>query len=170
MFTYTPNTAFVGADKFLYKVCDNGIPQLCDTAILFIDVLPVNDEPIANVDHFAVVINNTLSGTVVNNDVDIDSGTLTTTIVSTTSSGTLTLNADGTFTYTPNQGFLGVDSFVYTLCDDGVPPLCDTAIAFIKVTLMNHPPIAIDDVATGVDGLSLTGDVLINDKDPMEIR
>ena len=63
-----------------------------------------------------------------------------------------------------------MDSFVYTLCDDGVPPLCDTAIAFIKVTLMNHPPIAIDDVATGVDGLSLTGDVLINDKDPMEIR
>jgi hypothetical protein len=37
-FAYAPNATFVGTDKFLYKICDNGIPQMCDTATIYISV------------------------------------------------------------------------------------------------------------------------------------
>ena len=32
--------------------------------------------------------------------------------------GTVVVNADGTMTYTPNAGFVGVDTFTYTICVD----------------------------------------------------
>ena len=46
-FTYTPNANFNGTDSFSYQVCDNGIPSLCDTAVVTITVTPTNDSPIA---------------------------------------------------------------------------------------------------------------------------
>ena len=63
----------------------------------------------------------------------------------------MTLNPDGTVTYTPNPGYLGEDSFVYQVCDASIPtPVCDTATATISVT--GSPPVAnpdSEDVATG---------------------
>lgn len=50
----------------------------------------------------------------------------TTTIVTQPTNGTLTNNADGTVTYTPNPGYNGTDTFIYQVCDeDG---LCDIAV------------------------------------------
>jgi hypothetical protein len=43
-------------------------------------------------------------------------------------------HGDGTFTYTPNPGYTGSDSFVYEICDNGVPKLCDTAAVNITIT------------------------------------
>lgn len=40
--TYTPNFEFVGIDTFIYKVCDNGNPSLCDTATVTVNVTDVN--------------------------------------------------------------------------------------------------------------------------------
>jgi hypothetical protein len=37
-FSYAPSATFVGTDKFLYKICDNGTPVLCDTATIYISV------------------------------------------------------------------------------------------------------------------------------------
>ena len=45
----------------------------------------------------------------------------------------MTLNADGSFTYTPDSGYFGEDTFNYTICDDGTPSLCDSAIVTINV-------------------------------------
>ena len=51
------------------------------------------------------------------NDNDLDSSTLTATLGTGPSNGSLVLNADGTFTYRPNAGFTGTDTFTYSVSD-----------------------------------------------------
>ena len=47
--------------------------------------------------------------------------------------GTVMLFSDGSFHYMPNDGFVGIDSFVYRICDTGIPSLCDYAKVIITV-------------------------------------
>ena len=54
---------------------------------------------------------------VLGNDADPDGDPLTAVLVSGPSHGTLTLNANGSFTYTPNANFNGTDSFTYRASD-----------------------------------------------------
>ena len=55
--------------------------------------------------------------------------------------GTLVFNSDGTYTYTPNSNYSGSDSFIYEVCDLGMPIYCDTAIVKITITPVNDPPV-----------------------------
>lgn len=87
-----------------------------------------NLAPVAQADTYAVGYNLPLSVSAANgvlaNDTDANPGTVLTaetTPVSGPSNGTLSLAADGSFTYTPNPGFTGSDSFQYEVCDDGAP-------------------------------------------------
>ena len=50
-----------------------------------------------------------------------------------TANGIISLNANGSYTFTPNAGFTGVDQFTYKVCDNGVPSLCDTATVYFTV-------------------------------------
>ena len=84
--------------------------------------------PVANTDSYNAGYQVPLNIAAVNgllaNDTDPDPGTVltvNTTPVSGPSNGTLLLNTDGSFTYTPNAGFTGADSFQYEVCDDGSP-------------------------------------------------
>ena len=54
---------------------------------------------------------------VLTNDSDVDGDSLTAVLVSDVSDGTLSLVSDGAFTYTPNNGFEGMDSFTYKAND-----------------------------------------------------
>ena len=65
------------------------------------------------------------------NDTDADDDGLTAVLVSNPSSGTLTLNADGSFTYMPNAGFTGSDSFTYQ-ANDGLE---DSNVATVTITV-----------------------------------
>jgi gliding motility-associated-like protein len=47
--------------------------------------------------------------------------------------GTVTIDPDGTVNYIPNEGFIGIDSFEYVVCDNGIPSMCDTAKVYINV-------------------------------------
>ncbi len=73
--------------------------------------------------------------------------------------GTVVLNADGSFTYTPNANYNGLDSLVYQVCDNGTPSLCDTAILRITVTAANDAPVAVDDQVTVIEDQIGTGNV-----------
>ena len=78
---------------------------------------------------------------VLGNDSDSDSGdTLTAERVSGPSHGTLSLNADGSFTYTPNANFSGSDSFTYKANDSSADS--DPATVSIEVTAANDAPSA----------------------------
>jgi gliding motility-associated-like protein len=140
-FTYVPNTAYHGPDSFIYRICDNGNPILCDTAIVFITVL--NAAPIANADTYPTIPSVPISGgTVFVNDSDPNNDPYTMTVITQPTNGTLTMNlATGTFLYNPNGTSAISDFFIYEICDNQTPPLCDTAIVWIRI---NQPPQGID--------------------------
>ena len=77
------------------------------------------------------------------NDTDADGNTLTAAVVSGPSHGTLTLNANGSFTYTPAAGYHGADSFTYK-ANDGA---ADSNVATVSLTInaVNHAPVAVND-------------------------
>ncbi|MEZ4687347.1 MAG: Ig-like domain-containing protein, partial [Bacteroidia bacterium] len=142
-YSYTPDSAFTGTDTVYYELCENvaapAVP-LCDTAKLVIMVSdddngPQNDPPFAGDDAFGMRMDSTLMGTLAPNDSDPNGDALVwdTVAVDGPSNGTVKINPDGTFTYTPNPGHYGTDQFVYTLCDSGVPSLCTQATAYITI-------------------------------------
>jgi hypothetical protein len=135
-YTYTPATGFTGVDSFTYVICDDGIPSLCDTATVYITVIgeptTFNDAPIAINDAYVTLVDVAIPGDVSNNDFDVDGDVLTFTTLTTPTNGSLGTTFDpvtGAFVYTPNAGFVGIDTFYYTACDPS--GLCDTAMVTI---------------------------------------
>lgn len=169
-YTFVPNVGFTGTASAIYQVCDNGTPQQCSTATLTIQVgsgiIIANNPPLAQDDVEATYINTIIQNNVLGNDKDIEGNTLSvnTTPVAAPTNGTLVLNADGTYTYTPNNNFVGVDKFVYQVCDNGSPSKCDNATVYLTV----HPvePIAIDDINNTFASIPVNGNVLTNDENP----
>ncbi|MBE0560372.1 MAG: tandem-95 repeat protein, partial [Ochrobactrum anthropi] len=171
-FTYTPNPGYYGPDQFVYEVCDNGTPQACDVATVYLLYPPENNPPVALDDVNNTLINTPVPGNVLTNDFDPDGDpvTINTTPVVPPSSGTLVLNPDGSYLYTPATDFVGVVSFVYEICDNGTPPLCDQAVVTITVipipTEDNNPPVAVNDAYQGLINTPVLGTVIPNDWDP----
>lgn len=144
-FTYTPAPDYNGRDTFTYRICDNGSPSLCDTAIVTLNVLPTNDPPVAQNDSYTTqedVTLNIAGPGVLANDTDIDGDALTATLIRLPFNGGLTLNPDGSFAYRPNPDYSGTDTFVYRVCDG--KGACDTATVTIITTPVNDPPHAND--------------------------
>lgn len=119
-FTYVPNANFFGTDSFVYMV-DDGTGGT-DTATATITVLSQNDLPVAVNDAYStdedVTLTVNAANGVLNNDTDVENDPLTAVLGTNVSNGTLTFNADGSFTYVPDPGFIGVDSFTY-FANDG---------------------------------------------------
>ena len=162
-FNYTPKTGFVGDDTFTYTICDDDVVASCSTATVTITVTDQGN-PVAK-DDTANTIEDTLvkTGNVLDNDTIIDGATITSSDTSSTKGGTVVNNGDGTFNYTPKTGFVGDDTFTYTICDDDVVASCSTATVTITVTDQGNP-VAKDDTASTIeDTLVKTGNVLDND-------
>ncbi|MAP54255.1 MAG: hypothetical protein CL605_05075, partial [Altibacter sp.] len=167
-YTYTPDAGYEGEDTFEYQVCDGGNPIACDTATVYIEVLPVgspdNEPPVANADTNTTEVDTPVSGNVLVNDFDPDGDPITVTANTDPSNGTVVVNPDGSYTYTPNPGFEGEDTFTYTICDNGTPALCDTATVTILVIPNNgNITVANDDAYNGFIGQPISGNVLDND-------
>ncbi|MFT5522487.1 MAG: VCBS repeat-containing protein [Pirellulaceae bacterium] len=118
-FQYTPNADFAGVDIFTYHANDGD--QYSAPGTVSINVTAVNDGPIAGDDNYVGIQDQTLVINIANgvaaNDIDIDSPALMVAVGVTTISGSLSLAADGSFTYQPNVGFTGNDSFTYIASD-----------------------------------------------------
>ncbi|MDO0978185.1 beta strand repeat-containing protein, partial [Mycolicibacterium frederiksbergense] len=160
-FTYTPDADFNGADSFTYTAGDGTATS--STATVSITVNPVNDAPAAAGDSFTTDEDTQLAGNVLTNDTDIDGDTLTATLVTGPTSGTLTLNADGSFTYTPAANYNGADSFTYT-ASDGTATSSFVTVA-ITVNAVNDAPVTVGDTVSTDEDTALTGNVLSNDSD-----
>lgn len=78
--TYTPDPELSGADMFVYEMCDDSIPSLCDEAQVFIDVIAVDDTPDANDDTATTDEDNFVVTNVLTNDVNLGDGGLVITI------------------------------------------------------------------------------------------
>ena len=118
-YTYTPAANYFGPDSFTYTVSDGKGGTVTKT--VSIDVTSVNDVPVAVNDSFTGDEDTDITGDVtpgsVGQDSDIDGDPLTVALVTGPAHGTLTLNGDGSFTYTPDADYNGPDSFTYRVND-----------------------------------------------------
>lgn len=163
---YTPAPNYFGPDTIWYQVCDNYVPPGCDTAMVVITVNSVNDAPIA-LDENLTFSNDTTAITfdVQANDMDIEPGNLTTTIICQPSFGTAVLSGNN-IVFTPDSTYLGLDTICYMVCDTGAPVACDTAYIFLTILNGNEAPIAVADYDTTTLEDTLMFAVLGNDSDP----
>lgn len=162
---YEPDPDYFGLDSFTYQVCDNDDPQGCDTAEVTVDVLPVNDPPVANADLVSLTEDGTVNIPVMANDTDPENDGLYIASVSTPAHGTVTFTPGGPVVYSPFSDFNGDDSFIYRVCDSGIPEQCSEAITTIVVSAENDPPTARDDIAAVQQSSSVVVPVLLNDSD-----
>ena len=123
---------------------------------------PVNQSPVAAVDSAIGNEDTIITGNVLANDTDIDGDDLTASLESDSSNGSVVLNADGSFEYTPNPNFNGSDSFTYTVSDG---ELSDTGTVNITVTAVNDAPVAVNDSGDTIEDTATTVNVLSNDID-----
>ncbi|CAA9275684.1 MAG: RTX toxins and related Ca2+-binding proteins [uncultured Acidimicrobiales bacterium] len=167
-FTYTPNTGFVGTDTFTYVVSDG--EGSTDSGLVTINVTSTNGPPVAGDDTYTADTNNALTVPtpgVLANDTDPDGNVLSAGSASAPANGTVALNADGSFTYTANPGFLGTDTFTYVVSDG--QGATDVGQVTITVVAVNRAPVAGDDTYTTNRNTALTlaaPGVLANDTDP----
>jgi len=168
-FSYTPNADFNGTDTFTYSVRDS-LGASSNLASVVLSITAVNDAPVAVNDSYTINSTATLNvgsaAGVLANDTDIDTAlsALTASLVSTVTHGTLALNADGSFTYTPNTGFTGTDSFTYRVNDGSLNSGVATVSIAVTATV-NTPPIASNDAFTGNEDTIISNNVLANDSD-----
>jgi len=156
-FTYTPSAGFVGTDVFGYYATD-GTSQ-SRVAAVNINVLSAFPPPTAANDDYRTAQNATLNipaPGVLTNDSSNGNGSLTATLMSSPIYGTVSLNGDGSFTYVPNAGFSGVDTFTYKAFGAGLGS--NTATVSITVTAPGATVLFSDDFsgAPGPDPLWLT--------------
>ncbi|MBK6775613.1 MAG: tandem-95 repeat protein [Flavobacteriales bacterium] len=170
--SYNPNLDFVGMDQFTYQVCDDGtpLPNACDNATVTIEVLNVNDAPIATGEaYFTDEDGFSITSNVGVNDFDTDNaaGQRTYTLFDCLDAalpGSLTVDADGTIAYDPADDFNGNVSFIYQVCDPG--GLCDLASVLLFILPVNDPIIVLDDQENTAVDLPVTNNVIANDSDP----
>lgn len=141
---YVPDNNFVGADSLIYVICDNG--GLCDTAVVYITVVNFNSAPVAQNDTFTVNVNALAVLPVLSNDADPEGDALTVTISNGPEHGSVTVNSNNQVEYTPENNYLGSDTFTYIICD--VFNQCDTAVVYVIVVGNLAAPVAVDDAFT----------------------
>jgi VCBS repeat-containing protein len=138
-FTYTPTADFNGNDSFTYRASDGTLQS--SPATVTITVGAVNDAPVAAGDAYSTAEDTPLTVAapgVLANDSDPDGNPLTAAVGSGPSHGTLTLNANGSFTYTPAANYNGSDSFTYRASDGTLQS--SPATVTITVGAVNDAP------------------------------
>ncbi len=160
-FVYTPDEDFVGSDTFTYKLIGDGIESNIATVTIAVEnFLPdatddsytvMHDTPLAAIVPYEIEpeetpdpeleVDYTSTTGVLANDTDEDTDWLTTVLLSGPAHGTLVLEANGTFLYTPDAGFVGEDSFTYAAHDG----LQNSAAATVFIEVIGSNWVAVDD-------------------------
>lgn len=121
----------------------------------------INRDPIAGPDELVTTLNAPGEVDVILNDSDPDNDSLTLTGHTDPLHGTVALSGR-IATYTPDTGYLGLDSFTYSL-SDGYGGI---ATGVVSVEIIDQPPVAADDVLLATSDSPGTTNVLANDTDP----
>jgi VCBS repeat-containing protein len=157
-YSYIPNANFFGNETITYSVCDP--LGLCASGIITIQINSVEDVPVAIGESIAVIEGNLLSGDVSVNDSDGDSDPLIFELLSNVQNGTINFNSNGTFSYMPDNGFIGSETLAYLVCDDNNN--CSSASLTIDVLTSNTAPIAQSSAITINEDEVLSGNLLSN--------
>ena len=159
-FRYTPDAGFSGRDSFTYTVTD--VDGDVSMATVFISVGVADSVPIAQDDEFTVQTGTTFEGDLAENDTPSADGGNVWAISQLAGGGEVVVNADGTFSYTPDEGYFGIDSFTYTVTDiDGD---VSTGTVIIDVVDTDGVPTAVDDSFSTDQDVAFDGDLAANDE------
>ncbi|QYJ77938.1 tandem-95 repeat protein [Shewanella acanthi] len=159
---YTPAANYFGTDSFTFRVTDDD-GGVSTVATIAINVVSVNDVPVAVDDVLTMEEDGgPVTVNVLGNDTDADGDTLTVTSAIATS-GQVSINPDGSLSFTPDADFNGTVTITYTISDGKGGTA--TATVTITVTSVNDAPVAIDDVTSTLEETPVTIDVLANDSD-----
>lgn len=172
-FFYLPNVGFSGNDSFTYRAQASGATSNVATAT--ISVIPAgggNVPPVTRSDSYSLNENQTLNVAAANgvlaNDTDVNGNALTAVLIAGVANGTLALNPDGSFSYTPPPQFNGSVTFAYQ-ADDGTAR-SNTSTVTLSIAAVDDPPAAQADSYTTTEDTPLTvgagSGVLANDSDP----
>jgi hypothetical protein len=174
--TYTFTATAAGTYTYTIPVCAPGQTVNCPTETLVITVISPNNAPVAVADTKTVAEDTPATGNVLTNDTDVDGNTLTVTkftiggvdyVAGTTATipnvGTVVVNADGSYTFTPVANYNGTVPTITVTISDGT--LTTTAPLNITVTAVNDLPVATPDTKTVAENTPATGNVLTNDTD-----
>jgi hypothetical protein len=157
-FVPTPNAN--GSGSFQYTISDGAGGTATGAATVTIN--PVNDPPVAVNDAATTAQGTPVTVSVLANDTDIDSGSLSLGSVSDPPHGTAVANANGTITYTPDAGYNGPDAFGYTASDGSAI----SNVATVSITVVAAPPpnlfhIGDLDATTSISGKNWSAKVTI---------
>lgn len=158
-FSYTPDANYNGGDSFTF-VANDGTENSFEQVVA-ITVNPVNDAPEASALSISGNEDTAISGAVTGSDLDGDA--LTYGVVSGPSNGSVSMNADGTFTYTPGANYNGGDSFTFRASDGSLNSV--DQVVSITVNPVNDAPTASDAAVSGNEDTTIAGTVVGADVD-----
>ncbi len=174
--TFNPDPDYNGSADFDYTISDG--KGGTDSATVDLEVTPVNDAPVATDDSFITQEDGAVTIAVLNNDSDIDGDSLTVSAIDGTTvnagdtvplsdgSGTVTLNSDGSLTFTPAPNYSGPPAtFNYTISDGQGGTSTATVVG--TITPVNDAPVAVNDgpLSTSEDTPLVISPVTANDTD-----
>ncbi|MFM7729225.1 MAG: Ig-like domain-containing protein, partial [Flavobacteriales bacterium] len=161
LLSFIPNANYSGIVTLTYNGCD--LQGACTNGIFTIYVMEISDTPIATSLSIFTSEDNLVSGNVSDYTSDVDSdiiyfGTLTNPLF-----GSVSMQTDGTFSYTPNANFFGSDQFIYYAADDF--GMSDTSVVYIQITSVNDAPDAEDDAIETQEDETVSFNIGSNDTD-----
>ncbi len=155
-----------GSYTLAYQLCDKLTTPTCTTGL--IDITVTGNPPVATADIADTRINTPVSGNVLTNDTDPQGLPLTASLLTPPARGTVVVNPDGSYTYTPPANFTGTVSFCYSISNVG--GLSSSACVDVTVApdaiLGNNAPIANNDNTKTTQDTPINIVVLANDSDP----
>jgi VCBS repeat-containing protein len=164
-FTYTPDAGFVGQEVLTYTISDGA-----ETAQADVTFNVTNDAPVAVDDSYSIedgeALNVAAGSGLLANDTDPDGDPLQVQSIEAPVNGTINIATDGSFTYTPDAGFVGQEVLTYTISDGAETAQAEVTI---KIDPVNADPIAVGDSYTTDEDTTLSvaaaSGVLGNDTD-----
>ncbi|QHJ11867.1 hypothetical protein FX988_02103 [Paraglaciecola mesophila] len=157
---YTPPANYFGPVTVNYTVSDGNGGT--DDASISLTVTSVNDAPVANSDSYGTSEDQSVTISVLNNDIDVESDALSITQIS-VDAGTLAPNGNNTYLYTPADNFNGTATISYSISDGNGGTA--SATSTISVASVNDLPVVNGETATIDEDGTLNLDVLSNDSD-----
>lgn len=157
--TYAPAAGYVGVDSFTYTISDGA----GGSATATVNMTVTDRAPTAIADTASTRTETAVSIDVLANDSDPDGDAISLAAVGTPAHGSAGISGDAVV-YTPAPGFVGTDSFDYTITD--VHGSSAQALVTVTVTAANRAPLAVDDFAETINPVWVLIDALANDSDP----